>query len=68
MFKRLMSFFNRHKTKAAGLTVVLLSYLQAQPALLSQAFSPVTVARATLVVGLIVTAFGFINTALQNKQ
>lgn len=67
-FARVASFINRHKTKAAGLAVVLLAYVQANPQLIQAAFSPATVARATLAVGLLVTVFGFINTALQNKQ
>lgn len=64
----MLAFLNRHKTKLLGFAITVLSAAQAGAAQLGVVLSPRAFALTTLALGIVVSALGFINTALQSRQ
>lgn len=64
----MLTWINNHKTKLAGFAIVVLGAVQANAAHLGTVLSPSAYAWTMIGLGTLVSALGFINTALAKKE
>lgn len=62
-----LHWINSHKTKITGFVIVVLGAVQANAAHLGTVLTPKQYAIAMVCVGVLVSALGFINTALASR-